>query len=55
MHMFPNRLYEIPKNWYKIEEACGHTLNWPDMKENFIKYFEFTPEGEHLRETTQKI
>jgi hypothetical protein len=54
-HMFPNTLDEIPNKWYKIEEACGHTLNWSDIKENFIKDFKFILEEEHLRETTQQI
>jgi hypothetical protein len=53
--MFPNTLDEIPNEWYKIEEACGHTLNWSNIKENFIKYFNFIPKEEHLRETTQQI
>jgi hypothetical protein len=53
--MFPSTLDEIPNKWYKIEEACGHTLNWSDIKEIFIKDLEFIPEEEHLRETTQQI
>jgi hypothetical protein len=55
MHMFANTLDEIPNKWYKIEESCGHTLNCSDIKENFIKDFEFTPEEEHLREASQQI
>jgi hypothetical protein len=53
--MFPNTLDEIPNKWYKIEEACGHTINWSNIKENFIKDFEFTSEEEHLREASQQI
>jgi hypothetical protein len=37
LHMFPNTLDEISNKWYKIEEACGHTLNWSDIKENLSK------------------
>jgi hypothetical protein len=55
VHMFPNTLDEIPNKWYKIEEACGHTLNWSDIKENFVQDFKFTPEEERLREATQQI
>jgi hypothetical protein len=54
VNMFPNT-DEIPNKWYKIEEVCGHTLNWYDIKEFFIKDFEFIPEDKHLRETTQQI
>jgi hypothetical protein len=53
--MFPSTLDEIPSKWYKIEEACGHTLNWSNIKENFIKDLKFTPEEEHLREATHQI
>jgi hypothetical protein len=31
-HMFPNTLDDIPHKWYKIEEACGHTFNWNEIK-----------------------
>jgi hypothetical protein len=54
-HMFPNTLDDIPHKWYKIEEACGHTFNWNEIKENFIRDFEFIPEEAHLREATQEI
>jgi hypothetical protein len=42
-HMFPNTLDDIPHKWYKIEEACGHTFNWNEIKEKFIRDFEFIP------------
>jgi hypothetical protein len=54
-HMFPSTLDEIPSKWYKIEEACGHMLNWSDIKEKFIEDFKFNPEEEHLREATHQI
>jgi hypothetical protein len=47
-HMFPNTLDDIPHKWYKIEEACGHMFNWNEIKENFIRDFEFIPEEAHL-------
>jgi hypothetical protein len=40
-HMFPNTLYEIPNKWYKIEEECGHTLNWYNINENLFQDFKF--------------
>jgi hypothetical protein len=49
-HIIPRTLDEIPNKWYKIEESCGHTLNWEEIKENLVQYFEFNPEEEHLRE-----
>jgi hypothetical protein len=53
--MFPSTLDEIPKKWYKIEEACGHTSNWAEIKENFVQDFEFNPEEEHLKDATCQI
>ena len=53
--MFPRKLDEIPNKWYKIEEACGHTLNWFDIKEKFIEDFKFNPEDERLREASHQI
>jgi hypothetical protein len=35
-HMFPITLDELPNKWYKIEESCGHMLNWEEIKENFV-------------------
>jgi hypothetical protein len=26
-HMFPSTLDKIPRKWYKIKKACGHTSN----------------------------
>ena len=43
-HMFPNTLDDIPNKWYKIEESCGHTSNWDEIKEKFLQDFEFNPE-----------
>jgi len=49
--MFPNTLDDI----HKIEEACTHTSNQAEIKENFLQDFEFNPEEEHLRDATQQI
>lgn len=54
-HMFPKTLDKIPNKWYKIEKACSHILHWFDIKENFIKDFEFISKEEHLKETSQQI
>jgi hypothetical protein len=51
--MFPSTLDEIPNKWYMIKEYFGHTLNWFDIKENFIEDLKFTPEEEHLKEAVQ--
>jgi hypothetical protein len=53
--MFPNTMDDIPHKWYKIEEACGHTFNWYEIKENFIRDFEFIHKEAHLREATKEI
>jgi len=39
--MFPSTLDEIQNKWYKIEEARRHTLNWEEIKQNFVQDFEF--------------
>jgi len=48
-------LDDMPHKWYKIEEACGHTFSWNEIKQNFIRYFKFILEEAHLREATQEI
>jgi hypothetical protein len=53
--MFPSTLDEIPRKWYKIEEACDHTSNWAEIKENFVQDFEFNPVEEHLKDATHQI
>jgi hypothetical protein len=53
--MFLSTLDEIPNKWYNIEESFGHTLNWYDIKENFIQVFKFTLEEKHLREEVKHI
>ena len=41
--------------WYKMEEARGETFLWHELKENFIKDFNFIPQNENLVETTKQI
>ena len=38
-----------------MEEARGETFLWYELKENFIKYFNFVPKNENLVETTKQI
>ena len=46
---------DLPKKWYKMEEAQGETFLWHELKENFIKDFNFVPQNENLVETTKQI
>ena len=38
-----------------MEEAKGETFFWNELKENFIKAFNFIPEDKHLVEPAQQI
>ena len=38
-----------------MEEARGETFFWHELKENFIKDFQFIPQNEKLAETAQQI
>ena len=38
-----------------MEEARGETFFWQELKENFIKDFQFIPQNEKLAETAQQI
>jgi hypothetical protein len=53
--MFPNTLDDIPHKWYKIEEACGHTFDWNEIKNNFLKDFEFRPGRSTFARATREI
>ena len=54
-HLFPSTLADLPNKWYKMEEARGETFFWPELRENFIKYFDFIPQNKNLSETSQQI
>ena len=54
-HLFPSTLVELPNKWYKMEEARGETFLWHELKENFIKDFNFVPQNKNLVELTQQI
>ena len=54
-HLFPSTLSELPNKWYKMEEAQGQTFLWHELRENFIKDFNFIPQDENLVETTKQI
>ena len=53
-HLFPSTLSDLPKKWYKMEEARGETFLWHELKDNFIKHFKFIPQDENLVETTKQ-
>ena len=42
-HLFPSTLSDLPKKWYKVEEARGETFLWNELRGNFIKNFIFIP------------
>ena len=46
---------QITKQWYKMEEARGETFLWHELRENFIKDFNFIPQNENLVETSKQI
>lgn len=48
--MFPNTLDDLPNKWYKLEEACGQSLQWKELRENFIKDFEFKLDESNLKD-----
>ena len=55
-HLFPSTLSNLPKKWYKMEElARGETFLWHELKNFFIKDFNFIPQNEDLVETTKQI
>ena len=35
-HLFPNKIYDLPNKWYKMEEERGETFSWKELKEKFI-------------------
>ena len=54
-HLFPSTLAVLPNKWYKMEEDRGETFLWHELRENFIKDFNFIPQNENLDETTKQI
>ena len=38
-----------------MEEARGETFLWNELRQNFIKDFNFIPQNENLVETTKQI
>ena len=38
-----------------MEEPRGETFLWHEIRENFIKYFNFIPQNEKLVETAKQI
>ena len=33
LHLFPSTLDDLPKKWYKMEEAQGKTFLWNEIRE----------------------
>ena len=54
-HLFPSELSDLPNKWNKMKEAQGETFLWNELRENFIKDFNFIPEDEKLVEATKQI
>ena len=54
-HLFPSTLVDLPNKWQKMEEARGEKFLWYELRENFIKDFNFIPQDENLVETTKQI
>ena len=54
-HLFPSTLSDLPNKWYKMEETWGETFQWHQLRENFIKDFNFIPQDKNLIETAKKI
>ena len=54
-HLFPSTLADLPNKWYKMEEARGETFLCHELRENFIKDFNFIPQNENLVETAKNI
>ena len=54
-HLFPSTLDDLPNKWYKMEEARGKTFIWNELRENFIKDFNFIPKDKKLLEATKQI
>ena len=48
-------LDDLPNKCYKIKEAKDDTFTWKTLRENFIKYFSFSPDDEKLKPRTKQI
>ena len=53
--MFPNTLDDFPSKWFKLEEARGETLDWNQVRYNFISDFQFQPTNESMEEAIKEI
>ena len=54
-HMFPHTLDDLPSKWFKLKEAGGETLDWKDIRHNFILDFQFQSANEHITEIVDEI
>ena len=53
--MFPHILDDLPSKWFKLEEARGETLDWTDIRQNFIIDFQFQSAKEDIKEIVDEI
>ena len=54
-HLFRSTLADLPNKWYNMEEARGEMFLWHELRENFIKDFNFIPQNKNLVETKKHI
>ena len=54
-HLFPSTLADLPRKWYKMEEAQSEIFQWHELREKFNKDFSFMPQNEKLVETARQI
>ena len=53
--MFPHTLDDLPSKWFKLEEERGETLDWKEIRQNFISDFQFQPVNENIKEVVEEI
>ena len=53
--MFPNMHDELSSKWFKLEEARGETLDWNQVRYNFISDFQFQPTNKSMKEAVKEI
>ncbi len=51
--MFPNTPDDLLSKWFKLEEERGETLDWKEIRQNFISDFKFQPANEKYERSGQ--
>lgn len=49
------RWKSLATKWFKMEEARGETLEWSQVRQNFISDFQFRPSYENLKEAIEEV